>query len=237
MSTYLSNLKESVIILNPKLTRDEIDFSGSTYTGNETIGDLLKESGFILENEILNEAIFDTSISKIKSMASTISNNINDMEGMKKIKSSLGGLASKLSISDIKNYALKLAATKGVDEKATLGAFSMLLRVLATASNSIALITPLGWLILIIALIKAGDLDTFRNNVNDSIKELKRAIEHGSGPFDSALSMGAVSWGLALACLLPPWIQQIVFAPLSILFGIASFVMFIIAFLDQFGKK
>jgi len=235
---YLTDLKESTIAINTKLVKFDMDFSKSKYTGSETLKEILKDSGIDFGNEVLTEGIFDVPIDKIKAMASKVSQNLNNMEGLQKIQNMFGGLTSKLSISDIKNYSLKLGATKGVEEKKLLTLFDRILRSLSAAvSLTTILTTPLGWLIILIALIKAGDFKTFEKNVDDLLKEIKKGAQYGSGEFDVALEIGSIAYGFFLACLIPPWIQVFVFMPAAALFCFISFIFFVVAFLGQFGKK
>lgn len=220
---YLEILKESTFIANPGLSTKNINF------GNELMVDVLIQEGFFLDESVLNEGIFDIPMTKMKSIVGDITGKLSSKEGTEQIVKKYGKMTSSFSVSDLKNQAVKLAATKGIEEEKVLSFFERIMRALTVGSNLTSVIlNPLGWVFIIICLIKSGGIEQFKKNLNDISSELYKSLDTGGGKFEDAVSLGSTAWKLILVCFIPPWIQFVVLMPAAALISLIGFIMFLV---------
>jgi len=233
---YLNDLKQSIQITDPLVLKTEMNFTKSKYTGQETIAEILQEYGIDLGDELLTEGLFSTPINKLKGMVSSLGKDIGDMEGLKRIKKKFGSMASRVSTGTLEKKAVQMGAAKDVDEKEIQSAFSIITRALSAYSSALAAVTtPLGWLVLLVALIKSGDLPTFKKNFKEAISELGKAIKNTGTEYEKAISMFSEAYKMLFICLIPPWIQALVFMPVAGILAFIAYILMAIAFLDHFG--
>ena len=233
---YLINLKESIRVPN---THNLLDFSESSYTGNETFGELLIEMGIDIDTEILEEGILSMPINSMKSLVAKLMGQTGSVDGMKQSKKTLEPMAKKIKPSMIEKQISSMATSKGISDSEIQKSKMELTRAIAGGSNVVNLfISPIGWILLLIALIKSGNIATFKKEFSAMIDEIKKSMSTGSdSPFDDSTELGAQSVKFLLYCLIPPWIQAVILYPLALVYAIAAYFAFVLIFLDQFGKE
>ena len=170
-------------------------------------------------------------------MASKIQSNLSSIEGFKKINNMFGKFKGAVSPEKIKSYAVGLGTSKGLTDKQVVSEWDKVMRFLATVGAGMTAISvwPLTAIIVIVALIKSGDFNTFVSNLKDAMSEIRKGITQTNSDFEAAMQVGALAWTYFMVCLIPPWIQAIVLMPASAIVSLFAFVYFVAAFLKQFG--
>jgi len=220
---YLEMLKESTINAQPSVKNYSLNW------GEDLIEDILIREGIFLDESVLNEGIFSMPINKIKSIAGGITQDISSPEGLKKIKEKYGKMASSITPSDLKNQAVKLAASKGISEEEVNSTFEKILRALVTLKlATFTILTPIGWILIIVSLIKSGSMDSFGKNIKEMMAEIAKGIDRKEGKFDQVLNLGSTAWKFILVCLIPPWFQAVVLAPAAGILIILAFILYIV---------
>jgi len=233
---YLNDLKRSTIVNNRLLLQAEMDFTKSKYTGQETIAEILQEYGVELDEDLLSEGMFSVPINKLKNMVMSVGKDVGNLEGLKNIKKKFGGMASKVTNDTMKQKAVQIAATKNIDEKEVASIFDMVARAMSAYSfGGFVIGSPFGWLLIIVALLKAKDFESFKKNISDAITDLGKSITKTGTEFEEAMDLYAWAYKLVMICFIPPWIQAIVLMPLAGVYAFIGLILMSLKFLDYFG--
>lgn len=235
-TVYLNSLKESIKIPHNFSYDVTMDFSLSeTYTGKETLGELLTDAG--IDFNILEEGILSMPINKIKNMVTQVTANSGNIEGLKKTKKMLGGLANKVKPAELQKKIHSMGVAKGVDKKDIDSAFEKIMRLFGVANLVASFTNPLGWIVLIVALIKAGSLEEFNRGISEAINELGKSVSNTGSKFEDTMALQSTVMKMLLVCMIPPWIQAVVLGPIAIVYALMAYVVFVIEFLNVFGKE
>lgn len=236
-NSYLHALKESEKLKPKNILTTPLDFSlNENYTGEESIYELLVANG--VQMDVLEEGALAMPINKLKGVVAKATADSGTVEGIKKTVSSYGGLARAVKPEAIKNQAMALAQTKGISDKEVLDTFNQVTRFLSLVTVGGQVISnPIAWVVIIIALIKSGDLDTFKKQFKATLNELNKGIQRKDSKFEGSLEMLSTAWKLLLICFIPPWIQIVILSPLAGLYAFVGLIHFAIDFLNQFGDE
>jgi uncharacterized membrane protein len=90
------------------------------------------------------------------------------------------------------------------------------------------LVTPIGWILIIVSLVKSGSFEKFSDNVKEMMSEIEKGIQKSEGKFNTALTLGSTAWKLILVCLIPPWFQSVVLMPAVGILMLVAFILYII---------
>lgn len=233
---YLTDLKESINIFDQRRVTTELDFSNSTYSGDETLGEMLSVVG-VDDIENLQEGILSMPIKGLKNIAFKLSKQAGSLEGMRASKKDLQPIANKVKPEMIKKQIKSMADSKGIPSDEIKKAEVSILRVFTGAMQTLSIFTnPIGWILLLVALIKSGDVKTFREEFSSMLKEMEKSTKNIDSEFEQSTALGSLAIKLLLFCLIPPWVQSVVLYPLAVVYGLFSYFTFIVAFLGQFGK-
>jgi hypothetical protein len=175
---------------------------------------------------------------KLKSMAGSVTSSLGSPDGLQKISQKYGKMASSVSISDLKTQAVKFAASKGISDKQVNSTFEKIVRAVGAWSVLYPLVvTPLGWFILFIGLIKSGSVKQFNKNTEQILNQLRANITSREGNFNTTVELASIAFTLFLACLIPPFIQSVILAPIMGILAFLAYVMFIIQVLKMMKRE
>jgi hypothetical protein len=229
---YLSTLKESSGQAIGSFV-GLLDFSlNETYTGNETIGELLHNEG--ITSIFIEEGIASLPINKLKSISARLMTNAGSKEGLENTKKMFGSMAARIKPADLAQQAQKMGASKGIDEAQIKSGFEKVMRFFGVLNLASSLLNPLGRVVVLVALIKAGNFKDFIKGIEESVTEIGKSVERTDSKFEETMKIQAEVMRLLFFCMIPPWIQAIVFAPIMFVMAIYGYVIFVIEFLKQF---
>ena len=195
---------------------------------SESIGDILsKELG--LDKDILTEGIFDLPVNKVKSMIKNF--QTNDPEKLKKATNRFKSSAEKVGVKKIEDSAYNLSRSINIDDKEVASTFTKITRAIAVFQiGMFTTINPLGWALVIIAIImciaKKKPLSEFGDEIVKRIGDGANHIKKDDTTIEKAIALMSIGNRLMLYCFIPPFLQVIILLPIAMICSWVGLILF-----------